>query len=166
MEIWKNKGIAMSGKVFRNLIVFEILIIILVAIGVVIPKSINCKNVTTSQILFILIIINTFTYIFFHIINKKNYNLISIMENMNKNILKDENKNKEFNKMNFDFERLYSKSESFLGNFGEYMKKQNKLLQDYLTLNRELEKNNNVRDILLEISHSVIKIKDIDDFFY
>ena len=151
---------------FCVLLIILIFVIILNSIlGVLLPYYFHVENIAIYQIILLTLFGILAAFLCLSFINKELSGLHKVIhKNIKENKVCIKSKSKD---------RCYFKNISyFLNNFGTIIKSynhlienQNLLLEKHYSMNNKLKKNNQVRDVMLEVSNSIVSINNTEKLF-
>ncbi|MCG8541166.1 MAG: sensor domain-containing diguanylate cyclase [Clostridia bacterium] len=151
---------------FCVLLIILIFVIILNSIlGVLLPYYFHVENIAIYQIILLTLLGILAAFLCLSFINKELSGLHKVIhKNIKENKVCIKPKSKD---------RCYFKNiPYFLNNFGTIIKSynhlienQNLLLEKHYSMNNKLKKNNQVRDVMLEVSNSIVSINNTEKLF-
>jgi diguanylate cyclase (GGDEF)-like protein len=154
----------MKSKIYRHIVYLEIVLIFLVGIIMFLLNHFFNDNVILKDIV-ILILINIGVGMFLYLIYKQSYKLFRTIDETIKSIGDSRLNTGDSSVSLFNFLKFYDNLYLTMKKFKDYIKKQDMLLEEYSRLNDRLEKSNKIRDVILELSHSITEIDNLEELF-
>ncbi|EOC99738.1 sensor domain-containing diguanylate cyclase [Caldisalinibacter kiritimatiensis] len=155
----------MKNKLRRLTIAFNTIIVIMTIVLIILSKHIDIKYIVILQGISMVLIVNLVMYLFFSLINKYILSLSKAMEKTTRRI-KDTDLNLiNTKKSGLNIDRLHNNFHNILEELSVYTVKQNNMLKKYSYLTEELEKNNKIRDVILEVSNSITQIDNLNELY-
>lgn len=149
-------------KLKLNSILFlgTILILLSVLGGVFLPHLFFTGHIQLLQFIFVIALLFLSLYIVMLLIGKRFSKLTSILDQLMNNPFSIKFSNVD-NSLFLKYTRyFYNHIEDILEKFNNFIFEQHLLLKKYTLLNKQLENNNMIRDVMLEVSNSIIGIDD------
>lgn len=157
----------MNSKLIGLLILLLIIIGLAVSAGIFLPEYIFGSNAPIYQLLLTFFLIIVIFYLTFNYLNRKfayfSYTIDKINTHTTNTFKLQKYKNR---KCLFNYIEYFSKNlNSILDNYDNLILRQNSLLKNYTALNKQLKKGNLIKDVMLQLSHSILKVDDKDGLF-
>lgn len=151
---------------FQNLLILIIFSIILNStIGILLPLYFNTEYTVALQIFFTSLLSLLTAFSSLKLINKKLYYLHNVVNKMIKeksaSTIPTPNYKLYFKNISYVLDNL----ETILKSYNNLVHNQSILLEKYALVNDKLKNNNEIKEIMLEVSNSIIEIDDTEKFF-
>jgi len=155
----------MSINLCVFIIILTLTLILNSTMGILLPHYLSSTNIVLVQIIFTSLLVTLTTFSALYFINKK----LSFLHEVVGNIVKRDsdytivtpNKKWVFKNISYCINNL----EKIILNYNRLIKEQNTILDKHSLVNFKLERANQVRDIMLAVSNSILEISDTKELF-
>lgn len=152
-----------------GLCIFIVILILILffssTVGILLPHYFFNVNIVVLQVIFTSLLVILTTFLTFYLINRKLSFLHEIVDKMDERntdlIIIRSNKKHIFKNISYCINNL----EKIILNYNHTIKEQSTILNKYSLVNSKLERANQVRDVMLAVSNSVLEISDTEKFF-
>lgn len=155
----------MIKNFYNVLVLLTITIVVNSTMGILLPIYFNLENTTIFQITITLFISMSTAFFYLRYLNKKLsflYTTVSkITEEKPDTTLPKQNLKYYFKNISYFFNNL----EAILESYNRLITDQNILLKEHSLVNDELKNNNLARELMLEVSNSILEIKNTEELF-